>query len=247
MQRPPLEKPDIDEKGANHQRSDRRLFMQLLAFGGCRDIVPLVEALGRAGFDAVLYEDLHDPFGVALLTMSSDPGFFVGPLRRFIHESAFASLVRKPEYTMFGRTYSLGYERDLEETLFTRPRTTALNADWPWAVWYPLRRSGQFEQLPDDQQREVLMEHGRIGMAFGRADYAHDIRLACQGLDTHDNDFVIGLLGPDLYPLSSIVQAMRHTTQTSLYLERLGPFFVGRVACQASASGGRSETADERR
>ena len=64
------------------------------------------------------------------------------------------------------------------------------------------------------------------------ADLAHDIRLACHGLDVHDNDFVVGLVGKDLHPLSAVVQAMRKTQQTSLYLDRLGPFFVGRAVWQ---------------
>ena len=33
------------------------------------------------------------------------------------------------------------------------------------------------------------MEHGGIGRAYGEADYAHDVRLACHGLGTEDNDF----------------------------------------------------------
>jgi chlorite dismutase len=66
-------------------------------------------------------------------------------------------------------------------------------------------------------------------MTFGAADYVHDIRLACHGLDREDNDFVIGLIGKDLFPLSALVQAMRNTQQTALYLDRLGPFFVGRA------------------
>ena len=78
------------------------------------------------------------------------------------------------------------------------------------------------------------MEHGGVGMAFGRAGLGYDIRLACHGLDRDDNDFVVGLLGPELHPLSIIVQRMRKTKQTSLHLERLGPFFVGRVAWQSS-------------
>ena len=49
---------------------------------------------------------------------------------------------------MFGRTYALGYEPDLQEVLLERPRRTVLNPDWPWAIWYPLRRSGGFAQLP---------------------------------------------------------------------------------------------------
>ncbi len=48
----------------------------------------------------------------------------------------------------------------------------------------------------------ILAEHGTIGMSYGAADYAHDIRLACHGLDKHDNDFIVGLLGKELYPLS---------------------------------------------
>ena len=103
-----------------------------------------------------------------------------------------------------------------------------LNPDWRWGIWYPLRRSGSFAQLPPDQQRTILAEHGAIGMAFGAGDLAHDVRLACHGLDRADNDFVIGLIGKDLFPLSAVVQSMRKTQQTSLYLDRLGPFFVGR-------------------
>ena len=93
---------------------------------------------------------------------------------------------------------------------------------------------GRFAALPADEQRVILAEHGAIGMSFGAGDYAHDIRLACHGLDKDDNDFVVGLIGKDLYPLSAIVQSMRKTQQTSLYLERLGPFFVGRALWQAT-------------
>ena len=41
----------------------------------------------------------------------------------------------------------------------------------------------------------MLMEHGGIGRAFGKGDLAHDVRLACHGLDPNDNDFVAGLVG----------------------------------------------------
>jgi Chlorite dismutase len=233
------EPPDISEKGGmkagQPQRSDDRLFMQLLAFGGCTDAWTLAEALAHAGVAGALYEDMNDPRGVALLTFSQDVSFFLDRVRPLLNAPPFRSLVQKPEYTMVGRTYSLGYEPDLLDSLLERPRRTVLNPAWRWAVWYPLRRSGRFAQLPVEEQRVILAEHGTIGMSFGAADLAHDIRLACHGLDKDDNDFVIGLLGKDLYPLSAIVQAMRKTQQTSLYLERLGPFFVGRALWQSSA------------
>ena len=232
------EPPDISEKGGmkggQPQRADSRLFMQLLAFGSCADTRPLVDSLTGAGIAAVLYEDMNDPRGVALLTLSEDPRFFLDRVRPLLNASPFAALVQKPEYTMVGRTYSLGYEPDLLDVLLQRPRRTVFNPEWPWAVWYPLRRSGRFLQLPPDEQRVILAEHGAIGMSFGAADLAHDVRLACHGLDKDDNDFVVGLIGKDLYPLSAIVQAMRKTQQTSLYLERLGPFFVGRAVWQST-------------
>jgi chlorite dismutase len=206
--------------------------MQLQAYGGCADVAEVVRAVEMAAIPAAVYEDVNDPRGVAVVTWSEDCGHFVGPFRKLLNSEPFTTMVHKPQYTMFGRTYSLGYERDLDEWLFEKPITNATNPDWPWAVWYPLRRSGRFMQLDEAEQRKILMEHGHIGMAFGAADYAHDIRLACQGLDANDNDFVIGLLGKDLHPLSAIVQAMRKTTQTSQYLEKLGPFLVGRAVYQ---------------
>jgi hypothetical protein len=51
-----------------------------------------------------------------------------------------------------------------------------------------------------------------------------------------DNDFVLGLVGPELHPLSAMVQAMRRTRQTSNYLASLGPFFVGRAVWQSPST-----------
>jgi chlorite dismutase len=242
------ERPDAREADvadvAEHGRSadgevtslDRRLFMQLHAFGDARDTGALVAALEAAEIVGVLYEDVNDPTGVGLLTLSEDPETFVSELRSFLQSSPFAGLTPRPEVTMLGRTYALGYEPDLEDTLVERPRRRVLDPALPWAIWYPLRRAGSFEQLSRQEQNTMLMEHGGIGMAFGRAGLGYDIRLACHGLDQADNDFVVGLLGPELHPLSVIVQRMRKTKQTSLHLERLGPFFVGRVAWQSPAA-----------
>jgi chlorite dismutase len=207
---------------------DRRLFMQLHAWGGARNTPALVAALEAAGVVGVLYEDVNDPTGVALLTLSESPEAFVSEYRAFLQSDPFAELEPKPELTMLGRTYAIGHEQDLEETLVERPRRRVLDPELPWAIWYPLRRAGSFEQLSRSEQNTILMEHGGVGMAFGRAGLGYDIRLACHGLDRDDSDFVVGLLGPELHPLSIIVQRMRKTKQTSLHLERLGPFFVGR-------------------
>lgn len=232
------EKLNLSERGGPRngepQFSDRRLFMQLLAFGQAQDPSKLAVTLESAGFEAVLYKDLNDPAGVALLTWSEEPDFFVTRLRPLLTEKPFANLAFKSEYTMLGRTYALGHEPDLEDWLVLKPRRTVLNREWPWAVWYPLRRKGAFSALPPEEQGPILSEHGRIGHAFGEAGYAQDIRLASFGLDARDNDFVIGLVGAELYPLSACVQHMRKTRQTSQYIASMGPFFVGRAFWQSS-------------
>jgi hypothetical protein len=232
------EPPDLAEKGGNRngvpQRSNHRLFMQLLVFGGCHASRHLASALEQSGVTGVLYEDANDPHGVGLLTVTQDPNELMDRVRPMLNSDPFAALTQKPDLTMLGRTYSLGYEPDLEDVLLHRPKRTVLNRDWRWAVWYPLRRSGKFANLSMEEQRVILAEHGTIGMSFGAADLVHDVRLACHGLDRDDNDFIVGLIGKELFPLSAIVQTMRKTQQTSLYLERLGPFFVGRAIWQST-------------
>ena len=225
---------DVQERGANQQASSHRLFMQLQVLGGCLDAKPLVRALEASRIEAVLYSDVNDPTGVGVLALAEDPAFFVTGFRELLGAEPFAALTRKPELTMLGRTYSSGFEPDLEDWLLHRPRRTVLNPAWPWAIWYPLRRVGAFARLTPPEQGAILSEHARLGRAYGDADLAHDIRLACHGLDIHDNDFVIGLVGHDLYPLSHLVQTMRRTIQTAEYIQTLGPFFVGHVLWQSN-------------
>ncbi|MCA9580269.1 MAG: chlorite dismutase family protein [Myxococcales bacterium] len=230
---------DVIERGAERngepQAMDRRLFMQLQVYicGSNRAPDEVTAALGaafrKADVRAVLYADLSDPRSVGILTWSEDPAHFTTRVRSILGDKAFADLTLRPDFTMTGRTYSTGYESDLEYWLLRRPEETALHEQWPWAVWYPLRRGGAFEQLAPREQGQILKEHGIIGRAYGAKDLAHDIRLACHGLDTHDNDFVIGLIGKELHPLSHVVQRMRKTRQTREFLTHLGPFFIGHV------------------
>lgn len=231
-----LDIPDIREKGGPKdgapQVSDRRLYMQLRVFSRCFVPQEVVTALSQLPCVAVAYVDVNDPTGVGVLVADEDPALLAGAARDVMRQAPFADLEYMPEFAMMGRTYGLGHEPDLEDALLHRPIRYALNEAWPWAVWYPLRRSGAFAQLAESERRAVLREHGSVGMAFGRADLAHDIRLACYGLDTNDNDFVIGLLGRDLHALSAVVEAMRRTRQTAEFIERLGPFFVGRAVAR---------------
>ena len=197
----------------------------------------LAAALKASGLEAVLYLDVNDPKGVGIFVMTEDPAVFTGAFRELQARPPFAGLTRRPELTMIGRTYGIGREPNLEFMLLKKPRQTALNPEWPWAVWYPLRRKPEFSILPPEEQGKILYEHAVIGMAWGQADYAHDIRLACHGLDQNDNEFVIGLISRELNPLSRLIQEMRKTQQTAKYIQTLGPFFVGKAYWQSPLPG----------
>lgn len=228
---------DLSEKGApkdgEPQRLNKRLFMQLLVVTP-GDVTngtgrALGEKIATSGAGVVIYEDVNDPYSFGILTFSSDPTVFVDKVRPALLSSDLGPLTIRQDMTMLGRAYSTGYEDDLEFWMLRRPAETVLNEQWPWAVWYPLRRSGAFEKLEPREKGGILREHAEIGKTYGRADLAHDVRLACHGLDKNDNEFVIGLIGATLHPLSHVVQHMRGTRQTSEYISQMGPFFVGRA------------------
>ena len=243
---PGLPEIDVNEYGGKkdgeRQAMNRRLFMQLLVFDCPSSVDPeeavsaLIAAVDEAQIPAVVYEDANAPLGLGLLTWSEDPRHFVEAVRPIFRAKELRALAPRGDYMMIGRTYSTGHEPNLEHSLLQRAVENVTHPEWRWAVWYPLRRSGAFAQLERAEQGSILREHASIGMAYGRQDLAHDVRLACHGLDANDNEFVIGLTGKDLHPLSHVVQRMRSTTQTSQYITKMGPFFVGWARHQSSGA-----------
>lgn len=217
---------------------DRRLFAQLLVFDCAAETDPagamsaIATKLQERGVGAVIYADVNAPRGFGVLTYDEDPGVFVDKVRPALNDLGAMHITPRPDFTMIGRSYAGGHETDLPFWLIDRPKSVLENAAWNWAVWYPLRRSGAFAGLDGREQAAILREHAIIGRAYGAEDLAHDVRLACHGLDPHDNDFLIGLIGKDLHPLSHVVQAMRKTRQTREFITQMGPFFVGRVVAR---------------
>ncbi len=85
------EPPDLSEKGGikngQPQRSDDRLFMQLLAFGGCRDTGRWPRR-SAAGVSGVLYEDVNDPARGGAADVEPDPGVFVDRVRPLLNSGS---------------------------------------------------------------------------------------------------------------------------------------------------------------
>jgi chlorite dismutase len=236
---------DLRERGApvdgEPQRLDRRLFMQLLVVDAARRdervAIDLADAIAARGVGVVIYEDASDPFSFGVLTFSDDPSVFVDAVRPALRAAELGPLVLRRDLSMLGRAYSTGYEADLEYWMLRRPAETVLDDRWPWAIWYPLRRGGAFERLEPREKGAVLREHAEIGKQYGAEDLAHDVRLACHGLDAADNEFLIGLVGKELFPLSHVVQRMRSTRQTAEFITQMGPFFVGRAVARRAPRG----------
>ncbi|MCA9589846.1 MAG: chlorite dismutase family protein [Myxococcales bacterium] len=236
---------DVNEYGGKkdgeRQSMNRRLFMQLVVFrsppgrpidGVTRE---LLDGLRKREVHGVVYADTMDPRSAGLLTWSEDPAHFVDRVRPLFSEGALLDCELRDDFSMIGRTYATGHEPDLEFVLLRRAIENVMHADYGWHVWYPLRRSGAFAALEPIDQSHILREHAALGMAYGQAELAHDIRLACHGLDARDNEFVIGLVSSTLHPLSHLVQAMRKTRQTREFIAQMGPFFVGRVIGRSGA------------
>jgi hypothetical protein len=246
---------DVNEYGGKKdgvkQAMNRRLFMQLLVFrtppgaqpmsGGARGATDsigaeLVSLLGSRKIPGVVYADAMDPRSLGLLTWSEDPAHFVTNVRPLFAEAPLSNVVLRDDFGMLGRTYGTGHEPDLEWFILRRPIENVTNEALRWHVWYPLRRKGSFAKLEPIDQSHILREHAALGIAYGQQDLASDVRLACHGIDAGDNEFVIGLVGKDLHPLSHLVQAMRKTRQTSEFIEKMGPFFVGCVLGRSSGA-----------
>ena len=237
MHTQPHEPIDVRETGApidgEPQFSDRRLFFQLHVFEGCSDPELITKTLEQSSLNAVLYDDLNCPTGIGVLLAAENPSALMTESRALLLKlREIPDLLYRSEMTMLGRTYSSGREPNLEEWLINKPLQNALNPNLPWAIWYPLRRKPEFYRLERREQGRILGEHAMLGRSYADGGHASDIRLACFGLDTNDNEFVIGLVGPELYPLSRLIQDMRRTEQTTKYIESLGPFFVGKVRKQ---------------
>jgi hypothetical protein len=237
---PGLPEIDVHEYGGKRdgerQSMDRRLFMQLVVFDVVSAAQEPDEIAGQAAHlladhhvAGVVYADVSSPRGLGVLTWGVDPTHFVRAVRPLYAIEPLASVAVRDGYTMFGRTYATGHEPDLEHALLRRPVDNVMAESCRWHVWYPLRRTPAFALLDPHEQSQILREHAQIGMAYGAQELAHDIRLACYGLDADDNEFVIGLVGRDLHPLSHLIQAMRKTRQTSEFIAKMGPFFVGHV------------------
>ena len=241
MHMPTVPAPELREVGAagadgERQYMEKRLYMQvrILDLDLSKTEMKIFQdslknLISTHNMPAVLYADASSSNSLGLLSWSEDPSFFTDVVNAVLSDASVAPLfVERAGWTMFGKTYSNGHEKDLSEYLFKKPIRNATKEDWDWAIWYPLRRKGPFYVQPPADQCKMLLHHAAIGKAFSELNAAHDIRLKSFGIDGKDNEYIVGILGDDLHSLSRVVEEMRKTRHTAEFLESLGPFFVGK-------------------
>src|SRR5690606_25310363 len=122
---------DVQEHGAPRdgkpQVLDRRLFMQLLVYQCPASVRPvaarnaLEDALRKSELASVVYEDVNDPRSLGVLSLSEAPASFVDRLRPALLDERLDGLSLRHDQTMLGRTYSSGFEDNLEYWLLERP------------------------------------------------------------------------------------------------------------------------------
>ena len=99
--------------------------MKFTAFGGCADPHAAITALAEDGVEGALYLDANDPQGIGVIAVAEDPGVLRDDAAHAVQPRAVRRFAHKREFDMLGRTYSIGYEPDLEDTLFHRRRAQA--------------------------------------------------------------------------------------------------------------------------
>ena len=98
-----------------------------------------------------------------------------------------------------------------------------------WAVVYPFVRSHEWYLLPDEERRDLLVEHGRMGREFERVK-SNTVAAFALG----DYEWILALEGPELH---EIVDLMRHLRGSGArrHVRLETPFFSGRRITTAEA------------
>src|SRR5829696_2841442 len=98
-----IQPPDLCEKGGMKdgvpQRSDDRLFLQLLVFTGDADAAGVASHVERAGIEGVVYENVNDPRGIGILSLTRTPETFVTQVRPVLNSGPCTALTLLSDFT----------------------------------------------------------------------------------------------------------------------------------------------------
>ena len=182
--------------------------------------VEAIEALGvtvRGLYDASGFRPEDD---VMLWLIAEKPEDLQHALRIFERSQAADGLVRAWS--------AVGVHREAE---FTRSHAPAFmspsRTPQEWVTVYPFTRSYEWYLLPEEERREMLIEHGKLGRDYPQV-HANTVAAFALG----DWEWLLSFEAADLHDLVDMMRHLRYS-KARLHVRDELPFHVGRRLAEA--------------
>ncbi len=138
-------------------------------------------------------------------------------------QSALRALRRVEPFSSLVPTWNaMGVHRDAE---FSRSHAPAFLKGLPpkkWITVYPFVRSYDWYLLPDDERRDMLAEHGRMGSEYPQVQ-ANTVASFALG----DYEWILALEADEAVDLVDLMRYLR-ATRARMHVREEVPFFTGR-------------------
>lgn len=138
-------------------------------------------------------------------------------------QSALRALRRVEPFSSLVPTWNaMGVHRDAE---FSRSHAPAFLKGLPpkrWITVYPFVRSYDWYLLPDDERRDMLAEHGRMGNEYPQVQ-ANTVASFALG----DYEWILALEADEAVDLVDLMRHLR-ATRARMHVREEVPFFTGR-------------------
>lgn len=177
--------------------------------------VAAIEDLGvtvRGLYDASGFRPEDD---VMLWLVAERPEDLQHALRRFERSSAADGLVRA--WSAVGVHRQAEFSRTHAPAFMSPSRTPQ-----EWVTVYPFTRSYEWYILPEEERREMLIEHGRLGRDFPQV-HANTVAAFALG----DWEWLLSFEADDLHDLVDMMRHLRYS-QARLHVRDELPFHIGR-------------------
>ena len=138
-------------------------------------------------------------------------------------QAAVRRLRRTETFAGTGVVWSaMGVHRDAEFSKSHSPAFSRGVAPAEWVCVYPFVRSYEWYILPQDERREMLMDHGMKGRKYPQV-----ISNTVSSFALNDYEWILALEAPELVDLVDLMRYLRETEARRHVREEV-PFYTGR-------------------
>jgi chlorite dismutase len=184
------------------------------------DARQLEEVISSFAEDGVVLRGFYDVSG-----MRADADVMVwlhGPRPEDL-QAAVRRLRRTESFAGTGVVWSaMGVHRDAEFSKSHSPAFSRGVAPAEWVCVYPFVRSYDWYILPQDERREMLMDHGMKGRKYPQV-----ISNTVSSFALNDYEWILALEAPELVDLVDLMRYLRETEARRHVREEV-PFYTGR-------------------